>query len=181
MNEEDSILVEKYLNGEKDAFQSIIDNYRRPVFTYLSLSTPDNNLASELFVETFRTVSTLLPGYNGTMPFKHWILQVATKVLKSSKKSKILPSLLTLQGNTVSKSHLYQNTQNQIMNDEDIEMLSVLTLLSFNEKAVIILNKNLSIPCDEIALILKLRKKATQKYLHSATYKGSMSPGLPKS
>ncbi len=74
----DQALIERYLQGEDKAFDTLYQRYRRPVFAYLHGMLPGRQeLAEELFQQTWVKVVKSLRRYRDRNSFIAWILRIA--------------------------------------------------------------------------------------------------------
>lgn len=73
----DERLVKKYLKGDEQAFDFLYQRYRKPVFAYLQGMLNNQNLAEELYQQTWIKAVANLPRYRHRNSFKAWILRIA--------------------------------------------------------------------------------------------------------
>jgi RNA polymerase sigma-70 factor (ECF subfamily) len=75
----DKELVQSYLNGNDHAFDSLLKRHQDRIFTQIVLLVRDNEVADDIFQETFmKAIRTLKAGrYNEEGKFLPWILRIA--------------------------------------------------------------------------------------------------------
>lgn len=75
----DENLVQLYAEGNNTAFDVLLSRYKRKVFSYILLAVKDNDLANDLFQETFiKAITTIRKrGYAEMGKFSAWILRIA--------------------------------------------------------------------------------------------------------
>jgi len=75
----DRDLIAQYLNGEEKAFETLMARYQQKVFTSIFLMVKDNELANDIFQDTFvKVIDTIRSGkYNDEGKFVHWVMRIA--------------------------------------------------------------------------------------------------------
>lgn len=87
---EDKNLIERTLRGEKEAFEMIIQKYRRPLFNYIGRMIGERELAldftQEVFIKTYSSLHSFKPQYK----FRTWLFKIASNfVIDYWRKKKI--------------------------------------------------------------------------------------------
>lgn len=79
----DDQLVAKYLEGSNDAFDQLIERHKDRVFMYIFHSVKDEDLANDIFQETFvKAIVTLNQGrYTENGHFSAWITRIAHNLI----------------------------------------------------------------------------------------------------
>lgn len=79
----DEELVGLYSKGDNDAFDVLLLRYKRKVFSYISLSVKNRDLANDLFQETFiKAIMTIKQGkYTEKGKFGSWIIKIAHNLI----------------------------------------------------------------------------------------------------
>lgn len=75
----DEQLVQYYADGNVSAFDVLMSRYKRKVFSYIMLAVKDNDLANDIFQETFiKAVTTIRNRKYAEMgKFSAWIMRIA--------------------------------------------------------------------------------------------------------
>ena len=75
----DETLVSMYVKGNNEAFDTLLYRYESKVFTYISYTVKDSELAQDLFQDVFmRVVTTLRSGqYTENGKFSAWVMRIA--------------------------------------------------------------------------------------------------------
>ncbi len=81
MVDDDALLVRKYLDGDKGAFETLYRRYQMPLFNYLYRSCLSTAVAEDIFQEVFLQVIKKMPKYCETQNFKAWIYTIARNKL----------------------------------------------------------------------------------------------------
>ncbi len=115
-NVEDKELVRLYVQGKEKAFEILLQRYQDRVFGYVYSKVKDNDLANDIFQDTFiKVVRTLKRGrYNEEGKFLPWVMRIAHNlIIDHFRKSSKMP----IAG---------RNNSNN--DDEDFDIFSVLRL-----------------------------------------------------
>jgi RNA polymerase sigma-70 factor (ECF subfamily) len=75
----DQNLVQAYIKGDHSAIETLINRHRRKVYTYILLTIKNQQLAEDLFQETFIKVIQSLRGgkYKDNGKFLSWVIRIA--------------------------------------------------------------------------------------------------------
>ena len=73
----DERLVERYLEGDPDAFRVIIDRYHDDLMRFLRRMTGSHALAEDVFQDTFLQIHSSLTTFDTSRRFKPWLFTIA--------------------------------------------------------------------------------------------------------
>lgn len=75
----DEQLVSRYAMGQNEAFDVLLNRYKRKVFSYILLSVKDYDVANDVFQDTFiKVISTIKSSnYQEKGKFSGWVLRIA--------------------------------------------------------------------------------------------------------
>ena len=78
-NEDDHLLVSKYLAGDESAFEVLVRRHKDRVYGYIRMMVKDGQLAEDIFQDVFvKAVLTMKKGsYNEEGKFLPWIMRIA--------------------------------------------------------------------------------------------------------
>jgi RNA polymerase sigma factor (sigma-70 family) len=81
LNDQD--LVQAYIKGDQSAIESLITRHRSKVYTYILLTIKNQQLAEDLFQETFIKVIQSLRGgkYKDNGRFLSWVIRIAHNLI----------------------------------------------------------------------------------------------------
>lgn len=81
MNDQD--LVQAYIKGDQLAIETLINRHRSKVYTYIVLTIKNQQLAEDLFQETFIKVIQSLRGgkYRDNGRFLSWVIRIAHNLI----------------------------------------------------------------------------------------------------
>ena len=121
----DEQLALAYIDGNNRAFDELLSRNQEKIFTYIMYVVKDEDLANDLFQETFLKVITKLQNhqYSDTGKFVWWITRIAHNVIidhyRAQKSSKVVevPKENDLS-NLRSASVMGDNRENQMNNEE---------------------------------------------------------------
>ena len=79
----DQELVQAYIKGDQSAIEILINRHRRKVYTYILLTIKNQQLAEDLFQETFIKVIQSLRGgkYRDNGRFLSWVIRIAHNLI----------------------------------------------------------------------------------------------------
>ena len=79
----DQELVQAYIKGDQAAIESLINRHRSKVYTYILLTIKNQQLAEDLFQETFIKVIQSLRGgkYRDNGRFLSWVIRIAHNLI----------------------------------------------------------------------------------------------------
>ncbi|MFB0565524.1 MAG: RNA polymerase sigma factor [Candidatus Aminicenantaceae bacterium] len=78
---EDKELIERILQGEKEAFEMIIRKYENPMLNYIGRMVGERELALELTQEVFIRSYTSLNSYQPQYKFRSWLFKIASNLV----------------------------------------------------------------------------------------------------
>ena len=100
----DSELLQRYLDGEADAFAALVRRYRHPLFGYLVRFTRDRALADDVFQETFLQVHNSAARFDTSRRFKPWLYTVASNKARDALRKKSRQSAAPLDASATDGS-----------------------------------------------------------------------------
>jgi RNA polymerase sigma factor (sigma-70 family) len=113
----DQELVQAYIKGDQSAIESLINRHRSKVYTYILLTIKNQQLAEDLFQETFIKVIQSLRGgkYRDNGRFLSWVIRIAHNlIIDHFRKEKQMNSV----SNDDSEVDLFNSKK---LSDENIE------------------------------------------------------------
>jgi RNA polymerase sigma-70 factor (ECF subfamily) len=161
---DDTKLMERCNNGDRQAFEMLLARYEKPVFNaaYRMLNSPDDarDVTQNVFLKVFEHLDQYDPKYR----FFSWIYRITlNESINWLKKSKRLDAL---EGDTAdSASGPEQQAGNQQLSDS---MQAALMTISPDYRAVIVLKHLLGCSYREISDVLDIPEKTVKSRLYSA-------------
>lgn len=92
----DSELIRSYLSGKEQALEVLISRHQQRVFTYIVVRIQDQDIANDIFQDTFvKVINTLKRGkYNEEGKFLQWTLRIAHNlVIDHFRREKRMPTM----------------------------------------------------------------------------------------
>jgi RNA polymerase sigma factor (sigma-70 family) len=93
---EDQVLVQRYIGGEENALQLLIHKHQQKIFGFIISKVKDEDLANDLFQDTFvKVINTLKSGrYNEEGKFIQWVMRIAHNlVIDHFRRNKRFPTI----------------------------------------------------------------------------------------
>jgi RNA polymerase sigma factor (sigma-70 family) len=114
-------LVQAYIKGDQSAIESLINRHRSKVYTYILFTIKNQQLAEDLFQETFiKVIQSLRAGkYKDNGKFLSWVIRIAHNlIIDHFRKEKQMNSI----SNDDSEVDLFNSKK---LSDENIEELII--------------------------------------------------------
>ena len=131
MNDQD--LVQAYIQGDQSAIETLINRHRSKVYTYILLTIKNQQLAEDLFQETFiKVIQSLRRGkYRDNGRFLSWVIRIAHNlIIDHFRKEKQMNSV----SNDDSEVDLFNSKK---LSDDNIEELIVNSQIKAEIRALI--------------------------------------------
>ncbi len=79
----DQQLIEQFLSGDKVSIEKLINRHRQKVFTYIVLVVKNQQLAEDIFQDTFiKVIRSLVDGkYKDNGRFVSWVIRIAHNLI----------------------------------------------------------------------------------------------------
>lgn len=187
---DDKDLVGLYQNGDQLAITELVHRYKQRIFSTIYFLVKNQELAEDLFQETFiKIISSLRKNhYSEQGKFLPWALRIAHNlVIDHFRKVKLMP----MQHDTDEYSVFdvipanNRNAVEQIIYDEKIlKVRSLLEKLPFEQREVVILRHYAGLSFKEISKMLDININTALGRMHYAIIKMremvNASPGMLK-
>ena len=145
-NIDDRVLVSAYINGDEQAFETLLMRHKDKIYRFIAMKVRDNALAEDIFQDAFiKIVNTLKAGnYNEEGKFLPWAMRIAHNlVIDHFRKNKRMPKFEGSDDfNIFSVIHDEKlNAEKQIIKDQiESDYSNQLTSLSFYFNKLLIYN-----------------------------------------
>ena len=151
-------MVQAYIKGDLSAIEVLINKHRRKVYTYILLTIKNQQLAEDLFQETFIKVIQSLRGgkYKDNGKFLSWVIRIAHNlIIDHFRKEKQMNSI----SNDESEFDLFNSKKLADQNIEEIiienqiksELRNLINALPNDQKEVVLLRHYGELSFKEIA------------------------------
>ncbi|MEM9191741.1 MAG: RNA polymerase sigma factor [Myxococcota bacterium] len=74
---DDEALLQKFNDGDSDAFATLLERYRRPIYNFIYRSVRDSSHAEELYQDVFLRVVQRSHEFKGQSKFSTWLYTIA--------------------------------------------------------------------------------------------------------
>ncbi len=84
----DSELLQRHLDGDPSAFETLVRRYRKPLYNFLAKFTGDRALAEDVFQEAFLQVHSSAGGFDMSRRLKPWLFTIAANKARDAMRSR---------------------------------------------------------------------------------------------
>lgn len=79
----DNILIQQYLVGNNEAFETLLSRYKQRIYSFIYSKVKDRELTDDIFQDTFiKVIKTLKKGtYNDEGRFLSWVMRIAHNLI----------------------------------------------------------------------------------------------------
>jgi len=91
--DDDRVLVNKTLAGDKKAFEMIIQKYQRPVHNYIGRMVGEKETALDFTQEVFIKAYSSLDSYRSQYKFSTWLFKIASNYVIDHWRKKKIPTV----------------------------------------------------------------------------------------
>jgi RNA polymerase sigma factor (sigma-70 family) len=154
----DQNLVQAYIKGDHSAIEVLINRHRSKVYTYILLTIKNQQLAEDLFQETFiKVIQSLRSGkYKDNGKFLSWVIRIAHNlIIDHFRKEKQLNSISNDDTEVDlfnSKKLSEENIEELIINSQiRSEIRSLINELPYDQREVVLLRHYGGLSFKEIA------------------------------
>ena len=154
----DQMLLQNYLQGDRSAISTLIDKHSRRVRDYIRMMVKDNDVADDIFQDTFiKVVHTIDEGrYSDNGKFLSWVLRIAhNKVIDYFRAHKQAPSVSeSSSGYDILGSLRFaeRTVEDKIIADQiDADIKALVDLLPDEQREVVLLRYFSGLSFKEIA------------------------------
>jgi RNA polymerase sigma-70 factor (ECF subfamily) len=155
----DEELALSYINGNNQAFDELLSRSQDKIFNYIMYIVKDEDLANDLFQETFlKAITKMRSGrYTDTGKFFWWLTRVAHNVIidyyRAQKSSKIVePTKDNDLSNLSSNSLMDSNRESELANEQVLrDVKKLVEALPESQREVVIMRYFQELSFKEIA------------------------------
>ena len=80
----DSELLERYRQGDQEAFREIITRYKNPLYAFLRRFVSQDDVVEDVFQETFLQLYTSRESFDTDRPLRPWLFTIAANKAKDA-------------------------------------------------------------------------------------------------
>jgi RNA polymerase sigma factor (sigma-70 family) len=150
-------VINKVIDGNVLAFESLVDKYKNMVYTIAYRITNNNEEAEEVAQDTFVKAYHALAKFNGTSKFSSWIYRIAYNTgldrIKKTKKDRLNTSLDGIDQSNVAESNFESGLEQKELQKSVKECIQS---LPESESIILTLFYYDDLKVEEIAKVVKL-------------------------
>lgn len=159
----DSILIVQFLNGNEQAFEELINQYRRQLYSYLLRMVDDKEVANDMFQDVIVKVLKSLPKYRDEQKFSNWLFRIAHNtamnfVQRKNRKSSFMVENTFLHPEMENNNVLADDSLSPeiMMNKMELQEIlkSAIKKLPVEQRNILLLREYSGMPFKEIAQTL---------------------------
>ena len=174
---EDSYIIDKFLNGDKDIFKDIITKYNKSLINfirfYTGLKDECEDILQEVFIETYKSIKN----FNRNSSFKTWLYGITINICKTYRRNHQKNLKLISNNSESSKNETLNSIPDFTYNPERIYTLkeekeilfNILETLPVKYKSVIFLRDIECFSYKEISNLLNIPVGTVRSRIHNAT------------
>jgi len=159
----DSLLIAQFLSGDTTAFETLINQYRQRLYSYLCRMVSDSEAAKDLFQDVIVNVLKALPKYREQRKFSNWLFSIAHNLAMNYIQKQKQKSAIILE-NTFSETDkellsawaVESFSPEEILKKKELQgiLKSSIEKLPIEQKQILLLREYSGLPFKEIAQML---------------------------
>jgi RNA polymerase sigma factor (sigma-70 family) len=157
-NLNDNELIERYLSGDCDSLELLINRHKDKVFTYILMNVKNYHLAEDIFQDTFIKVvrSLNLGKYTDNGKFISWVMRISHNLIIDHYRREKNLNTFSNDGSEIdhfnSPKFSDQNIEDMLINDQILSEVRILVdELPDDQRQVVIMRHYLNLSFKEIA------------------------------
>lgn len=174
---EEKVLVQKALEGDVDAFESLVTTHEKSVYNLAFRMVSDREDAMDIVQEVFIKAYHALPSFRGESRFSTWVYRVCVNTCLDYLRKKQKSTWFSLDQPVTSKDSVFQREVEDLAEDvqQEVEqkllgeeIINILEELDPGYRALIVLCDIQGYSYQEISDILNLSLGTVKSRLHRA-------------
>lgn len=173
--EEDIQFIRAFQNGDRRAFDTLVQRHQRQVANLIYLSLGDRNDVEDLTQEVFVRVYRALPRFQFDATFFSWLYRITKNLcideIRKRKIKKIFSLDFLIEGaeSPALNSPSGDNPSESLLGDEKKRIIrSALQKISFEHREILLLREYEDLTYEEIAKTLKISLQAVKSRIFRA-------------
>lgn len=165
-HQDEQRLIRKVLEGNVEAFASLVERYSRPIFALVVRIVGQREEAEELTQDIFVKAYTKLSSFGGRSAFSTWLYRIATNEALSAVRRRRKHSYLFDFSHAERLSDMPEEELADPTEEQEMALLAALDRLAPDERALVQLHYYENRPLSECGAILSLSETNTKVRLH---------------
>jgi len=167
--DEDLELIDRTLEGEREAFDDLVRKYQKPLYAMLYRMVSSHEDASDLLQKTFVKAFTGLHGFERRSSFKTWLYQIAINLSKNVYRDRAKVEYVSIDDVVIRRD---PHTLELMIRNENRQMLQrALGDLPEKQRITLLLRIQGDRKFEEIAMIMKCSLVTAKTNYHHAVNK----------
>lgn len=164
---DDELLVDRFLGGNRAAFDALVHRYQEPVYRFITWSTGDDDaddVAQDVFVEVFRSVAT----WHRRSTFRTWLYGVARNVCRRHARRRAARGHVHGEVDVDDLPGASNPALRVAHCDANARLLAAIAQLPTDQRVTLMLRAWEGLPYDEIAAATNVPLGTVRSRLHTA-------------
>ncbi len=183
----DSLLAQRYLEGDRQAFEALVNRYSTPLFTFIRRFLGEYDAACDILQQVMLQLYLSLPKLRTGEPLKAWLFQVArNRCLDELRRKRAIHFSELEQGADEDEQSLLDAMQDrsplpdEVVERRDVQeiLLTAIRALPPKFRAVVLLRYASQLSYAEIGRVLHMPEATAKTYFQRAKplLKGGLGP-----
>jgi RNA polymerase sigma factor (sigma-70 family) len=173
----DSMLAQRYLEGDQQAFELLVQRYSGPLFTFIRRFVGEYDAACDILQQVILQLYISLPGLRTREPLKAWLYQVArNRCLDELRRKHAVPFSELEKGTDEEEQSLLDSMQDksplpdEVAERRDVQeiLLKAIRALPPKFRAVVLLRYAAQLSYAEIGRVLTMPEATAKTYFQRA-------------
>ncbi len=162
----------RHARGDRDAFPTLMEAYRAPVWSYLARCGVSLQLREDLFQDIFLKVHQSAPSYRASWPLRPWVFTIAANTLRNHVRDQQRYRQVFATDELPDAADPQPRTdQSAVIAETKAWLDKAIMQLPFSQREVLVLVTLESLPLKEVAAILKVSQNTVKTRLRRARLK----------
>ena len=174
MKNDDAVLIQQILDGDKFAFNSLMQKYQKPIHAYVWRKIGDFHIAEEITQDIFLIVFNKLPTLKDWNSFVGWLYVIAARECfawfeKKRPPTKSLDALPPEELETLAYTQYHAKRQEEYVGERQREVVEILLQkLPVSERKTVSLHYLDEMTCEDIGESMGVSTNTVKSRLHRA-------------
>lgn len=159
----------RYCRGDNKAFVTLMQAYRRPVYSYLVHCGLDGSTCDDLFQEIFMKIHKAAQSYRAHLALRPWLFAIVANTVRNHYRHTAKELLTASLDDMVDPIYADDQVGKQVQQQDTLQHLQLaLQNLSAIQRQVLLLVVNEGMKQKDVAAMLELPVNTVKTHLHRA-------------
>ncbi|PWJ39151.1 RNA polymerase sigma factor [Sediminitomix flava] len=166
--EKELIIIQQVLNGQKDAFRYLVEEYKSFVFNLAFQLLKNKEEAEEVAQDSFIRAYKYLSSFNGKAKFSTWLYKIVynTALTQLKRRKKFISSMDDVASSELPKTAAEQAANEIHKEDQKYYLEKAIARLSSEDQALITLFYMQELSLQEVSQVVNLPENTIKVRLH---------------